>query len=64
MNRRQNERLLERAALCCFNLAFMAEMLERRPLPPKFLARLIREILQELQTLESTLETLQDDFAP
>jgi hypothetical protein len=60
MNCRQNDRLLERATLCCFNLAFMVELLQRRPLPPKFLARLHRETLEELRTLETILETLQD----
>jgi hypothetical protein len=59
MNRCQSEHLLERASLCCFNLAFMAELLQHRPLPPKFLARLNRETLEEIRTLETILETLE-----
>jgi hypothetical protein len=64
VNRRQNERLLERASLCCFNLAFMVELSQRRRLPPKFLARLNRETLEEIQTLETILQKLQDDLPP
>jgi hypothetical protein len=59
MNRCQNERVRERALLCCFNLAFMVELLQRRPLPPKFMARLNRETLEEIRTLETILETWQ-----
>jgi hypothetical protein len=42
----------------------MVELLQRRPLPPKFLARLNREILQEIQALETILEKLRDDLPP
>src|ERR1035438_7289753 len=59
MDRCQNEHLLERALLCCFNLAFMVELLQRRSLSPKFLARLNRETLEEIRTLESILERLE-----
>lgn len=64
MNGRQNERLLESALLCCFNLAFMVELSQRRPMRPKFLARLNQETLAEIKTLETMLEKLQDDAAP
>ena len=58
MNRRQNNALW-RGPPSVLNLAFMAET------PPLGTpsAPLIREILQELQTLESTLNC-QRDFAP
>ena len=63
MNRCRKECLLERAGFCCVNLAFMVELSQRRPMPPKYLARLNREIFQEIQTLETVLEALRDDLA-
>jgi len=61
MKRCRRECLLERAGVCCVNLAFMAALSQHRPMPPKYLARLNREISEEIQTLETVLEALGDD---
>ena len=63
MDRCQKEHLLDGAGFCCINLAFMVELLQHRPMPPKYLARLHREMLREIQTIKTVLETLQDDLA-
>jgi len=59
MNRSQNERLRERALLCCSNLAYIVELFQYRPLSSEFQARLNQEALQEIRTLETILETLE-----
>jgi hypothetical protein len=64
MNLQQSRRLLQESLLCCLRLAFMMELSQGRPLPRKFQDRLKRETREELRSLETMLEALQDDVDP